>query len=493
MLKKYYLLFVYIFILFFNFINLSSSSDSNFSTIDLIVDTNKINSNGDECGNTLNNSCNSIQEAITYFSKIKNQSENINSNLVLKLVDGTYRGDLNSFSFYGWNITISTYTIGSDKVTIDGSTLEKTFISIFKLNSNLNNSNLKLSNINIINFNSSFLVYRTSSSTPSPNNDYTKITFDSCQISNCFKDFNINLNGAPSSSSSSSSSSNNEFNSIDFINTKFENINITSQLFNFLNFKVHFISSNFKTITLGNYFYNNILGTNSLIIDSSTFNEIKTNGGKEFLITYKKGSLVIKNSEFNNMKISNSFLINVNYNSDEVNITNNTFTNINDGFIHLLNGDVSLKLNKINNNNNNNNNNGNGYNVIDASDSNLYFDENSINYPNASSGSIICVNSKIIFTNNNGDSLNQYPICSGCNIMYNGNQICSIYPSSGTSTSTTTTSTTTASTSTTGPFTTSTTGGGKKHTSNSINSKKSVSLPLLLLYILLVLITLLNH
>ncbi|EEU04143.1 hypothetical protein DDB_G0295819 [Dictyostelium discoideum AX4] len=474
MLKKYYLLFVYIYILFFNFINLSSSSDSNFPTFDLIVDTNKINSNG-ECGDSLNNSCNSIQEAIAYFSKIKNQPENINSNLVLKLVDGTYRGDLNSFSFYGWNITISTYTIGSNKVTIDGSTLEKTFISILKLNSTLNNSILKLSNINIINFNSSFLVYRTSS--PAPNNDYTKITFDSCQISNCYKDFNIYLNGAPSSSS------NNGFNSIDFINTKFENINITSQLFNFLNFKVHFISSNFKTITLGNYFYNNILGTNSLIIDSSTFNEIKINSGKEFLITYKNGSLVIKNSEYNNMKISNSFLINANYNSDEVTITNNTFTNINDGFIHLLNGDVNLKLNKIINNNNNNGNS----NVIDASDSNLYFDENSINYPNAR-GSIICVNSKIIFTNNNGDSLNQYPICSDCNIMYNGNQICSIYPSSGS-----TTTTTTASTSTTSPFTTSTstTGGGKKHTSNSINSKKSVSLPLLLC-ILLVLITLLN-
>ncbi|KAM9996944.1 hypothetical protein ACTFIZ_001886 [Dictyostelium cf. discoideum] len=458
--EKFYLLFVYI--LIFNYINLSTSTDSNSQTLDLIVDVNKINSNGSVCGDSLNNSCNSIQDAINYFSNFKKQP--------VKLVDGTYRGDFNSFSFYGWNVTISSYTIGSNQVIIDGTTLEKTFILILKLNSTSNNSILKISNINFINFNKTFL-------SSFLNNNYTKITFDSCQFSNCNNDFNIHLNGPPtSSSSSSSSSSNNEFNSIDFINTKFEQINTTSQLFNFVNFKVHFISSIFKTITLGNSFYNNILGGNSLLIDSSTFNEIQITNGKEFLTTFRNGSLIIKNSEFNN--ISNSFLINVNYNSDLINITNNIFTNINDGFIHLLNGDVNLAFNKISNYNNNNN-----KNVIDASDSSLYLHNNTFNYPNTNR-SIICVGSKIIFTNNGGAGFN-LPICSQCNLIYNGIQIC---PTSSSSDSTTSVSITT--TTTTNSFTTSTSTTSGKHTNNSIDSKKSVSHSLLCF--LLVLITLLN-
>ncbi|KAN0025863.1 hypothetical protein ACTFIU_001623 [Dictyostelium citrinum] len=453
MLKNNCYLFICIFLV--TFFKFSSSA-----ALELIVNSNNVNPSGNQCGDSLNNPCKSIPDAIAYYQIFITTPGNEGSSLVLKLVDGKYDGKANKFDFYGFDLTISPYTSGSQSVTVDGSSVTTSFISTL-FDDNIGATILKVSNINFINFNANLL------STSPPKGFSTKFTFDSCKFSNGNQNFKFKLNADSKLDS----------NSIDFINSKFEGISVTNGLFSFINYKVQFVSSTFNTISMGDSFYPN-LGTNSLTIDSSTFNQIQTN--KPFISNNQGGSLYIKNSNFNNVNCPT--FLEVYFNKDEVILTNNVFTNV-DRLFAINDATVSFTKNTVNNNNNNIDS---SIRIISIANSELSLDTNTINYPTVIKSPIYCESSVVEFKNNNGDSLIKTPSCISCNMIYNGNQICpsttSVPTTSASTTSASTTSASTTSASTTSASTTSVstatttstpTTSGEEHNNSSIDSKSA--------------------
>ncbi|KAM9996945.1 hypothetical protein ACTFIZ_001888 [Dictyostelium cf. discoideum] len=436
MIKKINFLKLLFCILFVSFIKLSSS-------FEIIVDP----------SNNTPGSSTSIPDALNNFKNYLKTQSIKNYTLELKLVEGTYEADLNGFTYFGWDLIISPFRLGSKNVIIDGTKLMNSLITINNdaEYNGLRNTFLTASNINFRNFNTTLL----SSSSTIKNDQSVKVKFDQCQFSKCFKGFTISL----------SADSTKNVNSIIISNTNFENVSFLSSLFKFRNFNVQIISSEFNTISGGGEFV--YLIDSSLTIDSSQFKEFIVLS--DFITTNNNGEILINNSEFINFKLfetiittNTKYLINIYSNNQPATISKNTFTNIDIGFIKFSKSNVTLISNTIANSN---------WKFIAFSFfySNVILNSNTINYSNNNNSLVSCSSSNVEFNDNIGDSISHEPICTLCNFIYNGNKFCSI--STSTTTIIGTTSTTTG-----------------EHTNGSINIKPVSSYQLF--FILLLLITL---
>ncbi|KAN0033044.1 hypothetical protein ACTA71_011252 [Dictyostelium dimigraforme] len=257
------------------------------------------------------------------------------------------------------------------------------------------------------------------------------ISFSNCKFSNC-ENFGFYANTYTNKSGS-----------LKFINSIFEKVTFKSLGFYFPNVNIEFISTQMKTVTFEDGFSWN--GTVS--ISSSTFNDITSNSG----LFYSLQKLSIMGSTFNNINILSNYygLINAGDSSLEpYEIKNNIFTNVQGTLLKVFNATIKFNLNKISNDQTNSV-------IFDISRSNISLDSNTFEISNIfQKDTIKCLTSSITFTNNNGNFI-KTSFCRSCEISYNGEKLCESY-----------------------------------HPNGSVDSK---SISYHLLFIVLILISLLNH
>ncbi|KAM9955365.1 hypothetical protein ACTFIW_003015 [Dictyostelium discoideum] len=461
---------IFIFLLFcifllFSGIQCNSNSDSNISSLVLIVDSNKINKNGKElCGNYLENSCNNIKDALNYYSTFVNnnnnsKNQNTTFSLHLKLVQGIYPLNENNLEFLGWDVHVSSYNSSQNVTIYGGNSTSTPFIKINSNSKNDKNTYLKFENIKFENFNGKFYSGITDSK-----ESIIYIDFSNCIFSNSGKIESLYFFG------NSTTNLENKKNKIHFYQCQFQHTIFKNNAFNFQNYFILIYETTMKSVTVKGSLHNEQLSeSNWLSIFYSNFSDINFEGYD--LIHIQSGFLSISFSKFDNINNTNNYLISSSNNQYPLEILGNNFTNINCNFINVNKGKVSLILNTISTDKSN-------FDLFNFNNSNIRFENTSICHPNGigSGGSIVnCNNSTINYI---GEILTFNSLCSTCDYFYNGNHsICKKDTSSGT---------TTSNGSTTGG------GGGGGSTSegkNSNSSNKLISIYFPILSIITIVLT----
>ncbi|KAM9992080.1 hypothetical protein ACTFIZ_012739 [Dictyostelium cf. discoideum] len=443
--RKFYFIILLVFVLFISAIKSSSSlvSSTNATppSLILIVDCNKNNSYSIECGSSLEKSCKSIKDAVNYFIDFIGKPENINSSLVIQLVEGTYSSKAISFSSgWGLDITISPSPLNSKNVIIDGSDLENDLFDFDNkgVNSLTSKTYFKLSNVVFVNFASSTYsilypaTYR---------NMETEYTFNACRF---FNSTNLKISVFGQSK---------QRNILNFIDSTFENVSFRDYSFFSTNYTVSFTYTHFNLVSFDNSFIMNDEGSKYEIY-GCTFNQVSFGNKSSFIDASDISIAVSKFNKISGPKSSNpAYLLKLSNTPKSITVRSNTFNNIDTGFVELNNAEVFLTDNAFSNSNIQSP-------IIKSLNSTVRFDSNIYNYTSST---------------NNGQLID----CTGSTI-YLENSVCE---QTTTSTSSSTTGATTSNSTTTGPTsstssTTTTTGDHNDHPNSSIDAFKQFTPPL---------------
>ncbi|KAN0039751.1 hypothetical protein ACTA71_006987 [Dictyostelium dimigraforme] len=293
-------------------------------SLELIVNSNTNNTYTLECGSSLGSSCNNIPDAINYY--VDYIKQNSSYTLVLKLVDGIYKGSLNNFEYSGNGIEISTFSNSSSNVTILGDDLGDDFIEGV-LNEQYT---LTVSNITFSNFNKRFFILDSIDEKGS-----SSITFKYCEFKYCSDSF-----GFTAYSSSPKGS-----NSITFYKTTFTNLNINAGLITTPNFQVFINESRISDSSMDSLSYE-VSSIDKCSISSVSFDD-------DCFITFRDniGKSAIENSVFNEINGSKTrgSLLCIYENEIPPIINKNIFTNFNAHFLNSDQGNASFSFNKITN------------------------------------------------------------------------------------------------------------------------------------------------
>ncbi|KAN0033019.1 hypothetical protein ACTA71_011226 [Dictyostelium dimigraforme] len=380
----------------------------------------KVTQHGIKCGTSLETSCNNIKEAINYYRYYANLPENQNADdyfLFINIVDGTYPAEDNYIEFEGWNVVIDRYGSPNTNITIDGGGLTKPFININNVATNEKTSLLMINNINFVNFNGEFNSFNSIFG-----NMGIQVLLSFCNFLNSGQSQGLYFTGKAIPPEGIYSIVNGIF---AFYTCNFENIIFKNNTFNFNYSYVGIEFSEMKSITVEGSLYNDKLGSNDLSIYNTTFNGINFNGGDNLFII-KSGRFNIGLSRFYNIKSSstnNYFISTFNNTSFSLkdsesyyNIFSNNFTDFNCNFLNDSQGTIRFNENIISSSQSN-------IKVFNLINSNITLTNNNINYPNAN-GLVYCKNSIITIIDDQSESLTIHPICSTCNFVYNGDEIC---------------------------------------------------------------------
>ncbi|EAL65881.1 hypothetical protein DDB_G0283103 [Dictyostelium discoideum AX4] len=451
--------------------NLGSSPNANPTILNLIVDSNKINSYSSECGSSFEDSCNNIVDAVKYFHEYNSKPENINSTLVLKLADGTYPGKVNYIhSGLGLNITISTYTSNSNDVIIDGSDIQNYLIDFDNKGDNPPSSKtyLKVSNVAFVNFFS--LDYDILHSDTVYGKMETQYIFERCKFLNST---NLRFSGYGESK---------DVNSISFERSIFENVTFRENSFFSRNYTTSFTLTKFNSVSFDDSFIVEEIDSKKTIFECA-FNQVSFGIKTQKLYFIEAKDISIESSTFNQIigpkSSTPACLLKISNNVNIATITLNSFNNFDGVLVESNKSSISFISNEFSNSNNKP--------IIKSLNSNVIYELNTFKYSGNSNDDqlIDCTGSSISFTSNNNGSeiFEKNPICKDCFITFGSKTVCSK------KTTTTTTSSTSSSITTTGETTHTSTTGDDDHPNGSVDSKY-VSYQLLA--IILIIISLLN-
>ncbi|KAM9979559.1 hypothetical protein ACTFIY_008795 [Dictyostelium cf. discoideum] len=330
------------------------------------------------CGNSFENSCNNIKEALNYYSIFINNNNSKNQSttfsLYLKLVEGIYPLNENNLEFLGWDVYVSSYN-SSQNVMIDGNgnNTNTPFIKINSKSKNEKNTYLKFENIKFENFNGQFysgVTYSTEA--------IIYIDFSNCIFSNSGKIESLYFLAI---STTTTTNLENKKNKIHFYQCQFQNIIFKNNALNFQNYFLLIYETTMKSVTIKGSLYNDESSpSNWLTIIFSNFISINFEGYD--LINIKSGFLSISYSKFDNINNINNYLISSLTNQYPLEILNNNFTNINCNFIIVKKSKVSLISNAISMDKLN-------FDVFDFSHSNMKLENTTTSHPNGIGGGMV--------------------------------------------------------------------------------------------------------
>ncbi|KAM9973886.1 hypothetical protein ACTFIW_007548 [Dictyostelium discoideum] len=404
--------------------NLVNSPNEDPPPLSLIVDSNKINSYSSECGISLENSCNNIVDAMKYFHEYISKPENINSKLLLLLVDGTYLGKENYLnSGLGIDIFLSTYDLSTGNAVIDG-----TGISVNLFNYDINGviplpttkTKLHVSNIAFKKFdNPDYKIL--SSNTGYKNKMKTDFIFVKCLFSNS-KNIIFSAYGESK-----------ELNILYFLISTFSNVSFPENPFSSTNYSTVFSNSFFDSVSFEGSFIGYEEGTEHRI-SRTNFKNVSYGTKIQNSSFINSGQMFLRLSSFSQLSgpktSSPSHLFRFFSKTDLFIVDSNIFENFDGGLIEFNNVSGSLESNIISNTGSNST-------IFKTLNSNVSFENNRFNYTNNLNGAqlIECTGSSLSFSNNAiTDNFKTNPNCKDCELVIDYKNICQIEVNSATTT-----------------------------------------------------------